>query len=364
MENIIFKAKVGSHAYGTNIECSDEDFKGVYIQSPQDILINGYQEQVNISKDETYYEIKRFIELCCKSNPTMIELLYSPEDCIIYKHPIFDLILTERDNFLSKSCRLSFGNYAINQITKAKGLNKKMNWENERKVRKTPLDFCYIVTRLGAVELKEWLNRQKNPCHRQELYGVAAIDHCRDLYHIYPSKGDLGYHGIVKASNHSKFEELIEQEILSNELRLSSIPKEEMLHDIVMYYNKDGYTKHCKDYREYTEWLKKRNTQRYVDIEEHGQKIDGKNLLHCFRLLEMGIEITQGKGVIVRRPNAAFLIDIRKGKMNLDELLSKAEDKLKELENAFKTCNLPDHVDRSKFMKLLTKIREEYYKNG
>lgn len=53
MQNIIFKAKVGSHAYGTNVEGSDEDFKGVYIQSPEDILEHGYQEQFSLNKDET-----------------------------------------------------------------------------------------------------------------------------------------------------------------------------------------------------------------------------------------------------------------------------------------------------------------------
>jgi hypothetical protein len=42
---------------------------------------------------------------------------------------------------------------------------------------------------------------------------------------------------------------------ISNQLRLSSIPGEKSIATIV--YNKDGYTKHCKDYREYQEWLQK-----------------------------------------------------------------------------------------------------------
>ena len=37
----------GSHAYGTNVETSDTDFSGVFIQSLDDILGNKYLEQIN-----------------------------------------------------------------------------------------------------------------------------------------------------------------------------------------------------------------------------------------------------------------------------------------------------------------------------
>ena len=349
-KDIIFKAKVGSHAYGTNVEGSDEDFKGVYIQDPEDVLINGYREQVNVNKDETYYELRRFVELCCTGNPTMLELLYSPQDCIIYKDSVFDILLENRDKFLSKSCKYSFGDYAYSQIEKAKGLEKKMNWEKERTVRKTPLDFCYVITPIGSRPLTEWLYMQKLFEHRkQSNYGVSVVANCRDLYFIYPSKGDLEYHGIINEAE------------TSNELRLSSIPKDQIGKHTVMSYNKDGYIKHCKDFREYTEWMNKRNTQRYVDIENHQQKIDGKNLLHCYRLIETGIEIARDKIINVRRLNADFLIEIRKGKHDLEKLLNEAEAKVVQLNEEFEKSTLPDKVDRGFFMSLIIKIRKEYY---
>lgn len=349
MENIIFKARVGSHAYGTNIEGSDEDFKGVYVQSPEDVLINGYKEQYSVNKDECYYELRRFIELCCTGNPTMLEILYSPEDCIIHKDPIFDVLIDNRDKFLSKSCKYSFGGYAFAQIEKAKGLNKKMNWETSNMVRKTPLDFCYVITPGGAKPLKEWLSIQRNEQTMQENYGVAKIDHTRDLYFIYDSKGELGYHGIINQAE------------TSNDLRLSSIPKEEMFNYNILSYNKDHYVKHCKDYLDYTTWLENRNVQRYVDVEEHGQRIDGKNLLHCYRLLQTGIEIADQKTINVRRDNSEFLIGIRKGKFNLQELLDNATKLIEDLDKAFDSSDLPSKVDRGYFMKLLIKIRQEYY---
>ena len=351
MNNIIFKALVGSHAYGTNIEGSDKDYKGVYIQSPEDVLEHGYREQISINKDETYYELKRFLELCCTGNPTMLELLYIPEDCIIYKHPVYTWLETDRRKFLSKSCKYSFGGYAYSQIGKAQGLNKKMNWETSEMVRKTPLDFCYVILPAGSTSLKQWLGSQRDfNAQKQELYGVSKINNARDLYFIYPDiKGILNYKGIINL------------EETSNELRVSEIPVQQLPFSIVMSYNKDGYMEHCKKYKEYEDWLKNRNTQRYVDIDEHGQKIDGKNLLHCYRLLETGIEIAKQETINVRRPNADFLIEIRKGKHNLEKLLEQANIKLEELNTAFDSCTLPDHADRSFFMSLLPKMRKEFY---
>lgn len=348
IENIIFKARVGSHAYGTNVEGSDEDFKGIYMQSAESVLNNGYQEQVTVGKDEVYYELRRFLELCCSNNPTMLELLYMPEDCIIEKHPIFDKIIENRDKFLSKSCRWSYGGYAYKQIEKAKGLNKMMNWEKTKVERKTILDFCFILTILGAVPFKEWLHRQRGEAVRQEYYGAVKINHARDVYYIYPDTKKIGYKGLTN------------EDETSNELRLSSIPKELILDYSVLVYNKDAYTEHCKDYKAYQEWLEKRNVQRYVDVEEHGQKIDGKNLLHCYRLLETGVEIARDKTIKVRRPNADFLIEIRKGKHNLQELLDKSTEKMAELEKAIAESDLPDKADRGFFMLLMVKLRKEY----
>jgi hypothetical protein len=81
-----------------------------------------------------------------------------PEECIIYKHPVLDELFENRDKFLTKKCKHSFGGYAVQQIKKAKGLDKKMNWEKGRVVRKTPIDFCYVY--LGneqTIPLRNWL---------------------------------------------------------------------------------------------------------------------------------------------------------------------------------------------------------------
>lgn len=362
MENIIFKVRVGSHAYGTNIEGSDEDFKGVYIQSPEDVLERGYQEQVNVSKDECYYEIKRFVKLCCTGNPTMLEILYSPEDCVLFKDPVFNILIENRHKFLSKSCKYSFGGYAYAQIEKAEGLEKKMNWEKSRTERKTVLDFCYIYDdKKQSIPIKQWI---KTKDYKQEFCGLSSLPHFRYMYNVfYDHVKDISRSNPRDSKKEDfTFKGLVSNEDISNDISLSEIPEwYRNMSEGLMYFNKDEYSIHCRDYKSYTEWLEKRNKQRYVDSSEHGQKIDGKNLLHCYRLLETGIEIAKLGIIKVRRDNAEFLIGIRKGKYDLNKLLIEAKMKVVELEDEFNKSNLPDKVDRGYFMKLLTKIRKEFY---
>lgn len=347
-ENLIFKAVVGSQSYGTAIPTSDIDHKGVYIQSHDDLLTFKYKEQIDVSKDQTYYEVRRFLQLLQSANPTVLELLYSPEDCIIEKKPVFDLIVQNRDKFLTQKCRHSFGGYAIAQIKKAKGLDKKMNWENSKVERKSILDFCYVIVPNGTTPLKDWLYYQRGlEATKQENYGVSKVPNARDLYFIYfKDKPELKYHGICNL------------EETSNDLRLSSIPIGECLKHHTMSYNKDGYIEHCKDYLSYQTWLKNRNTQRYVDVNEHGQKIDGKNLLHCRRLLDMAMEIATQGTINVRRPNADYLLRIRRGEVPLQEIIDKAQEDINGLDALFANSGLPKRDVDLKFINdLLLQIR-------
>jgi hypothetical protein len=369
----------GSQAYGTATPTSDTDYAGVYIQTESDIYGTTYKEQINDAKNDTvFYEIKRFLQLTASNNPTILELLNTPEDCIIYKDPIFDLILERKDEFISKVCANSFGGYAIQQIKKARGQDKKQNWEKEKVTRKDVLDFCYVIEGEKSIPWKIW-NEFKG--YDEKFCGVVNVPNARDVYAVY-FDGDayscfsdkladghkelnktrvkesgkpmgLGYKGLVKSGHGASAAE-------SNQLRLSSIPKDEIpICNII--YNKDGYTMHCKDYNSYQEWLTNRNEQRWVDVESHGQKIDGKNMMHCKRLLEMSIEIGRGKGIIVRRPNAQDLLAIRRGEVDLKTLIDESEKMIKDLDSVFADSNLPDSVDPDLVHDILVDIRRKFY---
>jgi len=371
--------KRGSQAYGTAIPTSDIDYAGVYIQKIDDILGFGYKEQINDDKNDTvFYEVKRFLELVASNNPTILELLNTPEDCILYKHPLIGEIIEQRDQFITKVCSKSFGGYAIQQIKKAKGQDKKQNWEKDKVTRKDVLDFCYVIVGEKSIPWKVW-NSDKG--YEEKFIGVVNVPNARDVYSVFydldayhcfgedlPEQAKenakrwrkefdrpmgFGYKGLVKTGEGSNAAE-------SNQLRLSSIPKGETPICIITY-NKDGYTQHCKDYKEYQEWLDKRNLQRWVDVETHGQKIDGKNMMHCRRLLEMAKEIAQGKGILVRRENAQELLAIRRGEVDLQSLIDRAENDILEIDQLFNESDLPDSVDPDLTTSMLINIRRKFY---
>jgi hypothetical protein len=379
---ILFETIVGSQAYGTQTPTSDEDHKFVYILPMDNILGVGYVEQLNVTKDITGWEIKRFLELMGSNNPTVLELLNSPEDCIVYKHPLFDLILEHKEDFITKICKDSFGGYARQQIKKAKGLNKKQNWEKDKVVRKDLLDFCYVIVDEKSIPWNIW-NAGR---YSDKFIGAVNVPNARDVYALYYDKTahmlhstdidentretykkvlkeagkpmGLGYKGLVKVGQETEDGKI--NYGVSNQLRLSSIPKDEKSICTIIY-NKDGYSEHCKDYREYQEWLEKRNETRYVETQEHGQKIDGKNMMHCMRLIRMATEIGEGKGIIVRRPDAQELLSIRRGEVDLDSLIGIADEAIENMDKIFENSNLPNNVNRDLIDGLLIKIRKEFY---
>jgi predicted nucleotidyltransferase len=379
---IIFEGIVGSKAYGTSLPTSDIDIKGVFVQPLEDILGFGYIEQVNDEKNDTvYYEIKRFLELLKTNNPNILELLNLPSDCVVYKDPIFNLITDNYKLFLTKKCRDTFASYALQQIKKARGQDKKQNWEKDKVTRKEVLDFVYVIEGEKSIPWKEWNLSDGEKTFDEKFIGVVNVPNARDTYALFYDMDahscfselvseesretfkkvrkemslpmGLGFKGLVKVGEGLNAAE-------SNSLRLSSIPKG-MKSICNIIYNKDGYTQHCKDYKSYQTWLEERNEQRWVDVQTHGQKIDGKNLLHLVRLLNMSREIAEGKGIIVRRPEAEYLLKIRRGEVDLESIINWGNRKINEIESIFKSSNLPETVDMNLIENILIEIRKEIY---
>ena len=174
-KNIIFECIVGSEMYNLHTETSDQDVKGVYIQSNEEILANKYVPQIDVDKDTVFYELRRFLELVSVGNPNVLELLYAPERCVLKTSETWNQILAVREGFLSKKCYNTYSGYARSQLIKAQGLNKKMNWDKSRTERKNVIDFCNVVCREtgNTYSLDEWLSKNG---YRQEHLGLTSID--------------------------------------------------------------------------------------------------------------------------------------------------------------------------------------------
>ena len=338
---IIFDCISGSLAYGLATEGSDTDVKGVFVLLEDTFYGLEHADQVNNeTNDISYYELSKFAGLLAKSNPTILELLFTPPDSIRKEDPLFSPF--RKVNVLSKACKDSFGGYAMTQIRKAKGLNKKILNPMEKK-RKGVMDFCYVAHQQGAIPLEEFLS-MKNIDQRD--CGLSRVPHMHEIYALYHGAGQ--FHGIVKGPQ-------------ANEVSLSSIPKG--LAPIgVMSFNKSAWSKYCKDHREYWEWVTKRNDARYQNTLYHGKNYDSKNMMHTFRLLHMCEEIGKEGVLRVRRDDDRdFLLQIKRGEFEYEELVKRAEEKISEIEKIYATSDLPDLPDVEGLNGILVEVRRGFY---
>ena len=73
---------------------------------------------------------------------------------------------------------------------------------------------------------------------------------------------------------------------------------------------------------------------------------DTKNAAHLIRLLRMGIEALQTGELVVRRPDAAELLTIKRGALSLDEVKRMADDLFDKCRSAKESCPLPAEPNR------------------
>lgn len=399
----------GSHMYGLNTPESDIDKGGVYFCSPQALLgfDSNYKSQIGDSKsDIVYYEIKRWFELLLKSNPTVLEGLFAPENCILAKSEIISKIIENREMFLTKKCFNAFYGQAVSQVLKARGLNKKIT--NPVTEKKSVLDFCYVPYKQGSKKVVDWLadyGMKQKYCglvllpNMHDTYGLyydwvthflcefdADLHNKNSLYEIlgkilvteeerycplrkgldkflnaFDHRTGLGYY-LYEELPHTKpygFTGIVSENAESNEVRTCAVPKD--IEPITyMTYNKSGYESHCRDYKEYKEWEKNRNPVRYESNLD--KNYDSKNMMHCIRLIRMAKELAKGEGFnVVRTYDRDFLLDIRNHKYEYDEIIKIAEEEKQEMNEAIKTCRLPETINVDEVNKLLIDCRKIIY---
>lgn len=360
---IIFRGIVGSQSYGLATETSDTDYKTIYIQADTDILSNNYIPQIDINKDDVAYELRRFLELVSTGNPNVLELLFLPEHCILETSKEYEFLKQNRNLFLTKTCYYTHSGYAKTQLQKASGINKKFNWEENRVERKDIQDFSKIIDRQNGqlFTLKDWLKTNE---YKETQVGLASIEGFRDSYRLYVDdiqwiKDNQSNHRFVdlqlEARNYKGF-----GDDKSNEPRKSIIEKYR-INDWkgIVYWNREAYSTHCKEYREYEQWLKNRNEHRVAANKKHGQKFDSKNILHLVRLIMTAEEIPIENTINVdRTKDREYLLSIKSGEIDLKEIIEKWGQRAKDLEQLYISSNLPEKVSVEQTNEIELKIRK------
>jgi predicted nucleotidyltransferase len=299
MKNVIVKHLAGSHSYGTNIESSDVDIRGIFCADKVNIRTPFFpiREVTGDGEDEKYYELNNFMKLYTDGNPNILESLWVADSDIIEKSEAYVYLKKNAEALLSKKVAYTFSGYAMSQLKRIKGHNKWMN-KPEPEKRPEAIDYMSLLhnfteDKIFKVKMRDFSVGYNLMHTGSNIYGIYKSTNATDS--TYNDNGSLRGDGVGG--------------------------------DLLYFvkFNEDVYRVACENWKNYWNWKKNRNVKRNELEETYGY--DTKHAMHLVRLLRMGEEILSGKGVIVKRPDSAELLDIRNGSWGYDDLLKYASEK-------------------------------------
>lgn len=297
-KNIIYLTLAGSRAYGTNNENSDTDIRGIALESVDSVLTDKSFEQIEDSETDTViYGLRKFFKLCAECNPNVIEMLGTREQDILYMNDVGKKIRDNAEIFLSKLAYKKFVGYATAQLRRLQ----------------------------NALANDSYPQREKN------LHIIKSIESmmlaCQNEYGL----------------NHAKINfELGEEILISVDAKKLPLKK--------FFAMNAGLGTMLNNYAK----LNHRNRKK-DDNHLH------KHAMHLIRLYMTGIDILEGRGIIIyREKDLPILRKIRTGEITLDEVFKMVDEYDAKILSAYKNSHLPDRPDYAKIDKLLLEIFKNF----
>jgi len=336
---LIFETVAGSYLYGTNTPSSDLDIRGVFIPTEDYFLgLNKVEQYENKKDDITYWEIKKFLRLALDCNPNIIELLFIPDNQIIRSTKEWESIIENRQYFLSKKARWTFSGYAFSQLNRIK---KHRQWLlNPPKEQPKREDF------------KLPKNRSLVPKEQLGAFNKLLSMYLEEIKQFHPLKEQLDemtetrdFLGIIQSMKE------IDISVVRNIMPVSD--------NLLEVLDKEKrFAQAQREWSQYQNWKKSRNPERAMLEEKYG--FDTKHGGHLYRLLTEGEELMTLGRITFPRPDAEFILKIRNGEYDYEDLLDIVGDIDKTFENLYENSNLPYTSNKKKIDGLCVKIVKNY----
>lgn len=346
-KNVIYACYAGSLAYGTNLPTSDVDIRGIFCADPINIRTPFYPvSEVNIpdAEDGKLYELTNFMKLFTDMNPNIIELLFTDKDSIITDSEAYNILREIAPKLLSKKVAFTFSGYAASQLKRIKGHDKWIN--NPQPVEKpSQLDFLKVVHSYSSYVTHKTKNKDLKTILKNANNMCSLVPYGDNIYAVVEDYENAGVVDIDK-----EILKVTPQEDIS-ELSKSRIPL------FIIKYLVDEHTKAKDNHKNYWTWKENRNEKRHALEVQFGY--DTKHAMHLVRLLRMGEEILKTGEVLVKRPDAKELLDIRNGAWALEDLLKWAEEKDNYIRGSlYRDSKLPKNTDIKLAAKTLMNVQD------
>jgi hypothetical protein len=298
---LLMRCVSGSQAYGMATETSDVDIRGIFVPTLDYML--GFMkrvEQIERKPETTIYALRKYMALACNANPNILELLFVPDDCLLEAHPLYALLVQNRQLFLSRAACKAYVGYAYAQLARVKTHRKWLlsgpTKKPERIDFKLPPEPLLTREQRGAFYILVAHLLRDHP--EMERLWATVID-------IIEAEAFPGWEGVVQKRG-------VPEEALSTVQDLTGVSD----NFIAVLQREQAYHRAVDDWSKYQEWKATRNPARAELERKFGA--DTKHLSHLARLIIMGEEIMTKGTLTVRRPEAKQLIAIRKEGIWLD----------------------------------------------
>jgi len=360
-DHTIFECIVGSQAYGTHTPESDEDRAGIMIPGKEYFLgLKHFEQFVFQNCDKTIFDIRKALNLIADNNPNSLDLLFTPERCIVKNTSFWEKVILEKSLFLSKKIRYTFAGHAIAQLKRIK---------MHRKFLLCPCEIKPKRQDYGLSEISVF------PTSQIKAIFLAAIDFIKEEQRSdFVNELDKIYANYIIPLLASFL--IPEQQKLAMEwLQLGIKSQCNSFTSLGTTYIKDEYIDQAQrelkyfdafqEWKQYEEWKKTRNKKR-ADLEKKFG-YDTKHSMHLVRLLKMAKEGLSKGQIFVDRTHidAEELKEIRNGSWSYEQVEEYAIQQDKELNKLYLISNLPKVPDREKISVLCMKLVDSfyYYKN-
>lgn len=368
----LFLTAHGSHAYGTNLPTSDHDYKGFAV--PPEPYFHGYakrfeQAEFKGDPDMTVYDIRKFFKLAADCNPSIIEVLFTdPSDYQIVT-PLGQMVLDRRNWFLSTKARHTFSGYAISQLKKIKTHYK---WINNPPLA-APTREEYGLPERTVIPADQLKTAQSMIRKQLDSWNVP-IDELDDAARIAVQERFVEALALIETGYRAQAVSSLMEHLDSMQNRPAMTPEvvagmknqetgfgmaieviqtmpganlEKIAGNLLgfdtnfleLLDKERHYRSRMEEWRSYQTWLATRNPARSELERKWGY--DTKHGMHLVRLMRMGVEILEGKGVLVKRPDAQELLAIRHGLWKYEDLLDWAAKQELRYEELYRTSILP-----------------------
>ena len=188
--NVHYLVITGSVSYAVSSDTSDMDIVGFCIPPKEDVFphlrgeIPGFGRQIQrfdvwqqhhiMDKearqeyDFTIYSVVKFFHLAMENNPNMVDILFTPQRCVLFCSSVAQIVRDNRKLFLHKGVYHKMRGYSYQQLHKIGAKSNSSNPKRQADIEKFGMDlkFAYHVVRLllecEQILLEHDLNIEQN----------------------------------------------------------------------------------------------------------------------------------------------------------------------------------------------------------